>query len=157
MRWVRSTFAARKLFTTSGWSFKNFVLTMITAVENLPSGHRSRSSRKILPLASRTRRAPHGSGTHAASISFLRKRFKMSALAVGITWVSPPCSVSVRPCFCSHARAATSCVLPNCGVAIFLPLKSAPVLMSSSPRTTNTAPPLVAPPMIRKASPFDLV
>ena len=31
----------------------------------------------------------------------------------------------VQPLLLSHVRSATSCVLPSCGVAIFLPLRSA--------------------------------
>ena len=66
----------------------------------------------------------------------------------------PPCvSVSGR-CRASQVRSATSWVLPSCGVASFLPRRSAADVISGL--TTRNAPPDVAPAMIRIASPFDL-
>ena len=47
-----------------------------------------------------------------------------------------------------------SWVLPSCGVAIFLPLRSATLVIPGF--TTRPAPPLVAPEMTRTAWPADL-
>ncbi len=54
----------------------------------------------------------------------------------------------------SQYRNATSCVLPSCGVAIFLPLRSAAELMSGL--TTSATPPDAEPEITRTASPLDL-
>ena len=77
------------------------------------------------------------------------------ALSCGTIDTSPPPWSSVlRPWSFSQLRRATSWVLPSCGVASFLPLRSAALLISGL--TTRNAPPEVAPEMIRMASPFDL-
>ena len=44
-------------------------------------------------------------------------------------------------------------MLPSCGLAIFLPFRSAGLVISGF--TTRDAPPEVAPEMMRTASPFD--
>lgn len=53
-------------------------------------------------------------------------------------------------------RKATSWVLPSCGVAIFLPLRSSRVLIFFG-STTSFTPPDAEPPMIRRLLPLDLV
>ena len=65
----------------------------------------------------------------------------------------PPSGVVFKPFVFSHARRATSWVLPSCGVASFLPFRSAALLMVGF--TTRAAPPDVAPAMRRTAVPFD--
>jgi hypothetical protein len=65
----------------------------------------------------------------------------------------PPASSALSPFSFSQDRRATSCVLPRLGVASFLPLRSAGLLMSGF--TTRNAPPDVAPEMTRTASPLD--
>ena len=68
------------------------------------------------------------------------------ALSCGRMDTSPPPAVSVlSPFFFSHVRKLTSWVLPSCGVATTLPLRSAALLMSGF--TTKYAPPEDAPEM----------
>ena len=59
----------------------------------------------------------------------------------------------LNPCCSSQYRSATSWVLPNCGVAIFLPFRSAADVIPG--RTTSAAPPEAAPAITRTASPRD--
>ncbi len=107
-------------------------------------------------------RRPPGSGASPRAPAPRRRRCRpsgtavsVSALAVGSTVTLPPCSLALRPFCFSQARSATSWVLPSCGVAIFLFAKSAGLLMPRSCRTTNSAPPLVAPAMMRTSLPCD--
>src|SRR3954465_9581405 len=116
-------------------------------VTYLPCGHRSASSTRILPPPSVTSRVAHGSGTHAPTSSPLLKAFSVVALSCGRMETSPPPVVSVlRPFDFSHVRSATSWVLPSCGDATLLPLRSAALLMDGL--TTRYAPPDAAPEMI---------
>ena len=53
----------------------------------------------------------------------------------GTIVTSPPSLVSCSPLLFNQVRSATSCVLPSCGVAIFLPFRSAALVdASASPR-----------------------
>src|SRR5205085_11687530 len=67
----------------------------------------------------------------------------------------PPAVVVVYPFDFSQLRKATSCVLPSCGAASFLPLRSATLVIDGF--TTRKAPPDVAPEMMRIACPCDLM
>ena len=81
---------------------------------------------RTLPPPSWTSRVAHGSGTQAPSMSPDLKVSSVCELACGRMDTSPPPWASLlRPCSLSHARSATSWVLPSCGVASFLPLRSA--------------------------------
>src|SRR5438477_4145448 len=74
-------------------------------------------------------------------------------LSCGTTATSPPPAVVVfMPCDCSQERRATSWVLPNWGEAIFLPFRSAGVLIEGF--TTSSAPPDDAPATMRTALPL---
>ena len=59
----------------------------------------------------------------------------------------------LRPCCFSQVRSATSWVLPSCGVAIFLPLRSAGLVIDGF--TTRNAPPDAAPDDDADRLPFD--
>lgn len=61
-----------------------------------------------------------------------------------------------QPFSAIQLRNATSCVLPNWGVAIFLPLRSSRDLIFFG-LTTSLTPPEAEPPMIRRDLPWDLV
>ncbi len=140
--------------TSSGCCSRNCVRTTTCVVTNCPSGQRLRSSTSTVPPPSRTRRVAQGSGTQAPWISPARKVSSVCAFACGTTATSPPPSrFAESPCVFSHARSATSCVLPSCGVASFLPTRSAGVVISGC--TTSAAPPDVAPATMRIASPSD--
>jgi hypothetical protein len=130
------------------------VWTIRWVVTNWPPGHRLRSSTSTLPPPSCTRRVAHGSGTQAPAIWPSLKVSRVWELSCGLMLTSPPPWVSVlRPWSSSQARSATSCVLPSWGVATFLPLRSAALLISGF--TTREAPADVAPATIRNASPLD--
>lgn len=106
-------------------------------------------------MLSWTRRLAKGSGTQAPSMSPVAKVCRVCAFSCGTMWTSPPPLVSVlRPFSCSQWRSATSWVLPSCGVAIFLPLRSSTVLISGL--TTRKTPPEAAPAMMLIALPPDL-
>ena len=138
--------------TTAGWSSRYPVATIRWVVTNCPSGQISDSSRRTLPPPSFTRRVAHGSGTQAPSSSPAWNAASVSALSCGVIATSPPPLVSVsKPCSWSHARRATSWVLPSDGVASLVPARSAGVSMPS--RTTSAAPPEVVPATMRSASP----
>ena len=141
--------------TTSGLASRNFFATTRWVVTYLPSGHRSRSSTRTLAPPSWIRRVAHGSGTQAPSIVPARNVSRVWEFSWGTTETSPPPAVSVlRPCSLSHERSATSCVLPSDGLAIFLPLRSAALVISGL--TTRNAPPEVEPEITRTASPLVL-
>ena len=148
------TCARRKAATSSGCCSRNCVRTMTCVVTNFPSGQRLRSSTSTTPPPSRTRRVAHGSGTHAPWISPARNVSSVCAFACGTTATSPPPSrFAESPCAFSQARSATSCVLPSCGVASFLPIRSAGFVIDGC--TTRAAPPEVAPATMRIAFPSD--
>ena len=95
-------------------------------VTNLPSGQMSRSSTSTWPPPSSTRRVAHGSGTQAPSMAPVWNAVSVSAFSCGVMLTSPPPAVSVvKPCSLSHARRATSCVLPSDGVASLAAARSA--------------------------------
>ena len=120
-----------------------------------PSGQMSASLTSTLPPPSRMRRVAHGSGTQAPSSAPAWNAASVSALSWGVMLTSPPPLVSVvKPSSSSHARRATSWVLPSDGVASVVPARSAGVSMPS--RTTSEAPPDVVPATIRRAAPSDL-
>ncbi len=81
----------------------------------------------------------------------------MILLSVRTTDTSPlpDCASTFHPCSEIQCRKATSWVLPSCGVAIFLPLRSLTVLILSG-LTTSLTPPEAEPLMMRRLSPFDL-
>src|SRR4249919_1050089 len=113
---------------------------MSWVVTYLPCGQRSASSTRILPPPSVTRRVAHGSGTQAPTSSPVLNAFSVVALSCGRIDTSPPPVVSVlRPFDFSQVRSATSCVLPSCGEATTLPLRSAGLLIDWL--TTKYAPP----------------
>ena len=62
---------------------------------------------------------------------------------------------SCSPSCFSQVRSATSCVLPSDGVASFLPLRSAALVIDGF--TTRNAPPDAAPDTMRISVPFDLL
>lgn len=82
----------------------------------------------------------------------------MILLSVRTTDTSPlPLWASTfQPCSAAQLRNATSCVLPSCGVAIFLPLTSFRDVIFLG-FTTSLTPPEAEPPMIRRLLPSDLV
>src|SRR3954447_8740012 len=123
-------------------------------VTNRPFGHRLASSTRIFPPPSFTRRVAHGSGTQAPSIWPCWNDVSVTALSCGTTETSPPPDVSVvKPFVFSHERSAMSCVLPSCGLAIFLPARSAGFVIDGL--TTRNAPPDAAPDTILMACLFD--
>src|SRR5207248_2074125 len=127
---------------------------MTVVVRNLPPGQRLTSLTSTLPLPSSSSRLVHGSGTQAPSTWPALKVSSVCELSCGRTCTSPPPSVVVlRPWDFSHLRRATSWVLPSCGDASFLPLRSAALLIDGF--TTSPAPPDVAPAMSRTAWPLD--
>ena len=77
----------------------------------------------------------HGSIVHAASRSPFWKSASWSGFTVGTTSTSPPVWVISKPCAVSHARQATSCVLPSCGVATRRPRRSTGPVMPAAVRT----------------------
>ena len=120
---------------------------------NSPFSHRSFSSTRTLAPAWSTSREAHGSGSHAPSSLPSWNSFRVWAFSVGLIATSPLPSVVVwKPCLPSQARRATSCVPPSCGVASFLPLRSAAELISGL--TTSCAPPDAAPAMMLMDSPL---
>lgn len=68
----------------------------------------------------------------------------------------PVFASTFQPCSAIQLRNATSCVLPSCGVAIFLPLTSFRDLILSG-LTTSFTPPEAEPPMMRRLAPSALV
>ena len=140
----------------AGFFSRNSVRTIRWVVTNLPPGHSVFSSTSTLPPPSRTSRDAHGSGTQAPSIFLSWKSCRVVAFSLGSTCTSPctPWLDGVSPFSFSQARSATSWVLPSCGEAIRLPLRSAAELMPGW--TTSEAPPEVAPEMIRMPSPLVL-
>jgi hypothetical protein len=82
----------------------------------------------------------HGIGTQAPWTWSCLKASRVAALSCGLIDTSPPPEVSLlSPLFLSQVRRATSWVLPSCGEADGLPLRSAGPLMSGL--TTSDAPP----------------
>src|SRR5215218_7745683 len=124
-------------------------------VTNLPSGQRSLSSTNNFELPSFKSLAPHGSGTHAPSISFFKSSVSISGLATGTTVTFPPLSMVLYPLSNKNFLKAISCVFPSWGEANFLAPRSFTDSIPESFLTTNTAPPLVDPAIILKASPLD--
>lgn len=82
----------------------------------------------------------------------------MILLSVRTTETSPLplCASTFQPWSAIQLRNATSCVLPSCGVAIFLPLTSFRDLIFFG-FTTSFTPPDAEPPMMRRLLPWDLV
>src|SRR5579871_689113 len=138
--------------TTDACLLRYDVATTSCVVTNCPCGQSVRSSTSTLPCPSWTSLVAHGSGTHAPSMSPDSNDCSVVALSCGrIDTSPPPCALVLRPCDLSQERSETSCVLPSCGVAIFLPLRSATLLIEDL--TTSDAPPEVAPAMILTAEP----
>jgi hypothetical protein len=94
-----------------------------------------------------------GSGSHAPSSRPAANRVSVVALAVGSMVTSPPPVTAVRKPFCLRKyRSATSWVLASCGVASVFPPSWATDVMEGL--TMSSAPPVVAPAMIRSACPW---
>src|SRR5690242_965200 len=127
---------------------------MSSVVTNLPFGQSVDSSTRTCPPPSFTRRVAHGSGTQAPSIEPAWNACRVVALSCGTTDTSPPPVVVVLyPWLFSHVRSATSCVLPSCGLASFVPLSWLGLVIEGF--TTRNAPPDASPEMILIAVPCD--
>ena len=127
---LAATWPSRRRLTASGWSFRNAVRTMRWVVTYWPPGQRVFSSTRTLPLPSWTIRVAQGSGTQAPAMIPVLKASRAWPFSWGTMETSPPPCVSLlSPLALSQLRRATSWVLPSCGVAIFLPLRSAGLLM----------------------------
>ena len=99
-----------------------------------------------------------GSGTQAPSMDPALKASGVTLLSERTTETSPlPLWASTFQPFSEiQLRNATSWVLPSCGVAIFLPLRSSRVLIFFG-LTTSFTPPEAEPPTIRRLWPLDLL
>ena len=122
---VRLEVASSSALTWSGCCLRYSVRTMRCVVTYRPFGHRSRSSTSTLPPPSSTRRVAHGSGTHAPAMSPDWNVSRLTEFSCGSDLdVATAGRRRLEPSSLSHARSATSCVLPSCGVATFLPFRS---------------------------------